>query len=553
MNTGFRIVLVSVGGLFGFIIFSVMLLGGGPDADDCGPTPSVAGAVADIPAEFVAAYQAAAQKHGLDWTILAGVGKVECDHGRYQAKGCNPPGTMNGSGARGPMQFIGSTWRRGVCQHCQAPVAAPSTSPQGGYASDGDGDGLADPWNVRDATMSSAWLLKSAGAPGDYRKAIYSYNHAWWYVDLVTGHADRYRKTAESQPAPPQPDQQTAAIGSPTAQPFKIIATPGDHAARALGNWQSDNAIDLDTPRGTQLLSVVNGTVTKVSGSPPKHSSSVIGGYSVTIAGAGNRFFYAHLLTLSVRSGQTVRQGQIIGTSGYANRVDHLHLGIEKGNPAEIWSNGTTPGTPTPDSNPQCLGGDTAPTGPTNLDEATLVKEPREYVTLPKWVGGPGRYSTKTYEVDARIAANTLYLLQEYDARLTAARETGHASHGDGLALDIIPANGSSWSKIDQLARDIGWTPQCGSSGVAPACPLKPWVRFVGYTGYPGHGSGHHLHISWQGTDRSTGHLSGPQPGVRVFPTEQRRNRRRRNPPRPRCRQRRRRACLSTTQPKEGR
>jgi len=36
-------------------------------------------------------------------------------------------------------------------------------------------------------------LLRASGAPGDYRKAIYAYNHAEWYVDEVEEWAARYR------------------------------------------------------------------------------------------------------------------------------------------------------------------------------------------------------------------------------------------------------------------------------------------------------------------------------------------------------------------------
>ena len=48
-------------------------------------------------------------------------------------------------------------------------------------------------WDPADAIFSMANYLHAAGAPGDYRQAIYAYNHAWWYVDLVLAWARRYR------------------------------------------------------------------------------------------------------------------------------------------------------------------------------------------------------------------------------------------------------------------------------------------------------------------------------------------------------------------------
>ncbi len=54
-------------------------------------------AIADIPGNYLALYQQAAAEYGIDWAVLAAIGKIECDHGRLEAAGCNPPGTVNGS------------------------------------------------------------------------------------------------------------------------------------------------------------------------------------------------------------------------------------------------------------------------------------------------------------------------------------------------------------------------------------------------------------------------------------------------------------------------
>src|SRR6266581_2582422 len=108
------------------------------------PSPA---AIADIPADDLAVYQQAAARFGVDWSVLAAIGKLECDHGRSQVAGCNPPGTVNRAGATGPMQFLGLTWRAGTPLMTVPAVGLPTTSPAEGYATDGDGDGLADVWN----------------------------------------------------------------------------------------------------------------------------------------------------------------------------------------------------------------------------------------------------------------------------------------------------------------------------------------------------------------------------------------------------------------------
>ena len=72
-------------------------------------------------------------------------------------------------------------------------IGSPTAGTSAGYAADGDGDGLADVWNPADATAGAARLLRANGAPTDYRRAVFAYNHASWYVDRVMTKADEYR------------------------------------------------------------------------------------------------------------------------------------------------------------------------------------------------------------------------------------------------------------------------------------------------------------------------------------------------------------------------
>jgi len=137
-----------------------------------GSSQPSAAAIADIPAIYLALYEREALRFGVDWAVLAAIGKIECDHGRSQAAGCNPPGTMNSAGATGPMQFLGSTWRAGTPPMTVPPPGPPA--PDGaGYATDGDGDGIANVWDPADAIAGAARLLRANGAPADYRAAHY--------------------------------------------------------------------------------------------------------------------------------------------------------------------------------------------------------------------------------------------------------------------------------------------------------------------------------------------------------------------------------------------
>ena len=127
----------------------------------------------EIPPAYLALYEAAAARFGLDWTVLAGIGRVECDHGQDPAPSCTVEGQLNSAGAGGPAQFLVSTWQR--------------------YGITPTGHGTPDMWNPADAIFSMANYLRASGAPGNYRQAIYAYNHAWWYVAEVLAWAGRYR------------------------------------------------------------------------------------------------------------------------------------------------------------------------------------------------------------------------------------------------------------------------------------------------------------------------------------------------------------------------
>lgn len=138
-------------------------------ADQAG-VDAAANAVAEpIPDAYRAWYQAAAKTcPGLPWQVLAAIGQVESHHGQ---------GTMvSAAGALGPMQFLPATFAR--------------------YATDGNGDGKADIWNPADAIFTAARYLCANGAgqgEAGLHAALWNYNHAEWYVQLVLAIAAKIR------------------------------------------------------------------------------------------------------------------------------------------------------------------------------------------------------------------------------------------------------------------------------------------------------------------------------------------------------------------------
>jgi membrane-bound lytic murein transglycosylase B len=118
---------------------------------------------------YMAIYHRAAadQCPGLSWTVLAAIGQVESGHGRDTS--------TSYAGAMGPMQFLPATFAS--------------------YAVDGNHDGVTDIMNPDDAIFTAAHYLCANGAnrgPDALYQAIWHYNHADWYVQMVLTLAKQY-------------------------------------------------------------------------------------------------------------------------------------------------------------------------------------------------------------------------------------------------------------------------------------------------------------------------------------------------------------------------
>jgi hypothetical protein len=110
-------------------------------------------------------------------------------------------------------------------------------------------------------------------------------------------------------------------IGRPGQGTHSWTATPN--------NWQSDNAFDFAFPHGTPLLAVADGVIGSRIGPISTDPNSRFGGLRCYLETADNEFYYAHLASFApgTVAGAHVSQGDVIGHSGSASGVDHLHLG----------------------------------------------------------------------------------------------------------------------------------------------------------------------------------------------------------------------------------
>lgn len=313
------------------ILISVISVVSGEETAACqGAGGGLAGgpataAARDIPRYLLPIFHGTERRYGIPWNLLAGIMKVETDFGRLNAAGVTSG--ANPWGASGFMQIgtggaAGNTWAT--------------------YATDGNEDGRKDVYDPADAVPGAAKKLRADGFP-DVHKALFAYNHAEWYVQKAQEYARSYAKGGYTTTGGGTRIAASSGTASyPLAAHGPIIATPADHQQRALGNWQSDNAVDIGVPAGTRVLAVDGGTVVRVGGSAPRHGGGVIGGYSITLKTKSNAFFYTHLLRNTVRAGQRVRAGQMIGRSGFANNVDHLHIGVQHGDPLALFGGAGT-------------------------------------------------------------------------------------------------------------------------------------------------------------------------------------------------------------------
>jgi cell wall-associated NlpC family hydrolase len=200
--------LAGLGGLplAGLIVVGTVVSGmaGSGSPAVSGPASPVGdpGSVPGIPAQYLADVEAAGSRFDVPWAVLAGIYREECDFGQSTLAGCDPPGSENGAGAQGPGQFLPGTWRKGLAPHQIIQPGPPTASTTEGFATDGDGDGVADPWDPADATASTARLLAADGAStGDISGAVYAYNRSESYVQAVLGWAGTYQQEAAAAPS----------------------------------------------------------------------------------------------------------------------------------------------------------------------------------------------------------------------------------------------------------------------------------------------------------------------------------------------------------------
>jgi len=207
---------------------------------------------------------------GLPWNLLAGIGKIESGHaggGQTDAAGTTVTPilgpTLNGhlagneiitdtdrglldgdpthDRAVGPMQFIPSTWAR--------------------YATDGNGDGVADPNNVFDAALAAARYLCAGGLdlrdPAQESRAVLRYNNSTSYMANVLAWSTAYRTggtAAPAVPVAPTPPERSADSESAAVDAVDAAAPGPSGTAPATPTPTAPPAAPAPAPAPAPLL-----------------------------------------------------------------------------------------------------------------------------------------------------------------------------------------------------------------------------------------------------------------------------------------------------------
>jgi hypothetical protein len=221
-----------------------------------------------IPPFLLPIYQAAGIEYDVPWQVLAGINEIETDYGRNLS--------VSSAGAVGWMQFIPSTWKT--------------------YGVDATGTGYADPYNPVDAIFAAARYLHAAGASKNLAGAIYSYNHAWWYVQsvllrakLIGGVPDGLIGALSDLVEGHFPVAAQSRYADNSVEKLAHTRVSGANAAIPIGSDPTATSTSIYAKQNSPVIAVNDGKVLKIG------SSAQLGKYLELQDASGNVYTYSQL------------------------------------------------------------------------------------------------------------------------------------------------------------------------------------------------------------------------------------------------------------------
>lgn len=334
-----------LGLILGTVALGLTGLGGGSStecsASDTGETVSDAGGNLNgpdnlgpggdkPPDKYIPIYQAAAKRSKLGpqgASILAGIHYEETKFGDTDSNQVGA--TIGGDNYKGPMAWSENYF--------------PS------FAVDGNGDGKKDRFNVADAIFSSAKLLKSKGAPENWRGALYGYNHSTVYVDAVLADADKFNIPAAggtesgsvggSSNCPPADTGVPPTCDKLSGTPKEVIDQTVLPIAHQIA-FKDITPETVATANGLHPTLTTSGNVSDHNGPPERAWAADISNGTTTpeedklakkLAGCFGIKWSGSGLTENTKDGYRI---QLIyrcdGDACGGNHFDHVHIGLRK-------------------------------------------------------------------------------------------------------------------------------------------------------------------------------------------------------------------------------
>ena len=217
----------------------------------------------EIPPFLLPIYQACGSEYGVPWEVLAAINRIETAFGTNVS--------TSTAGAMGWMQFIPSSWEM--------------------YGVDANGDGQKDPYNPVDAICAAGNYLQAAGYADDPSAAIFSYNHADWYVADILDHARAYAQIP--------PEMISALTGLTEGARFPIAAESryegqistekagrNGLASQDVSSSDHRTSVEITSEAGAPVIAVNDGVISSID---PETGTVVLKD------AYGNRYSYAGL------------------------------------------------------------------------------------------------------------------------------------------------------------------------------------------------------------------------------------------------------------------
>jgi len=298
------------------------------------------GSVAGIPDRVLRAYRAVdGWCPGLRWQLLAGIGSIESGHGTSGGAGADPETgevvphifgiPLDGSPGIEELpigKWFGWFGLAGPWQQAVGPMQfLPGTFEA--WAVDEDGDGVANPHDIDDASATAANYLCGGptGSITDERAALRRYNNDGSYVSRVIEYAEQVGSGDE------------IAIVCPVAGPTAFTNT---WLAPRSGGRQH-KGVDMFADEGTPVVAPVAGDI--------EFAEDTLGGLAFHLWSDDGDYFYGAHLSGYAGTSRRVTAGEVIGYVGHTGNADetapHLHFEIH---PHRVRGGPPDPVDPTP-------------------------------------------------------------------------------------------------------------------------------------------------------------------------------------------------------------